>query len=369
MKHFLLFCIILINCLSSYSIDYSKVDAQSGSVPSNLKTADEIARYLTRNLTSPFEKTRAIYFWISNNINYDVAQMNSKDNTYSNPQELVDAVLLKRKGVCAHYAELFNACCKSVGLDSYVIMGYTITDKKIATLAHAWNAVRIDSKFYNFDATWAAGSLINGKFKRYFNDQFCLISPADFIKTHIPFDPIWQFIDNPLSSKEIESGDFTKLKIHSYFNYTDSIKKFSESGKLEKLVQENQRMIKFGLTNNLIKDHKIYLQKAIATEKFNVAVSFFNKAVESFNLYVTSKNNQINKKSVDDQKLISLLSPVKQQIELTEKTIQSVNSDDANINSQIRGLEISIDDMKKSIAEEDSFWVKYRNRFKSLRIF
>ena len=369
MKRFLLFGIILLNSLFSFCIDYSKVDAQSGSVPSNLKTANEIAKYLTRNLTSPFEKTRAIYFWISNNIYYDMAQINSKDNTYSDPQELVNDVLLKRKGVCAHYAELFNACCRSVGLESYVIMGYTITDHKVATLAHAWNAVRIDSKFYNFDATWASGSLINGKFKHYFNDQFCLISPSDFIKTHIPFDPIWQFLDNPLTCKEIETGDFSKLKIHSNFNYTDSIKKYSESGKLEKLVQENRRMIKYGLTNNLSKDHKVYLQKAIATEKFNIAVSFYNKAVESFNLYVADKNKQFSKKSVDEQSLSSLLSPVRKQIELAEKTIQSVNPDDATIISQIQGLEISIDDMKKSINEEDLFWVKYRNRFKSSRIF
>ena len=368
MKRFLLFSIILLNSMFSFGIDYSKVDAQSGSVPSNLKTADEIAKYLTRNLTSPLEKTRAIYYWISHNISYDMAQINSKNNTYSNPQDLVNDVLLKRKGVCAHYAELFNACCRSVGLDSYVIMGYTITDHKIATLAHAWNAVRINSKFYNFDATWASGSLINGNFKRYFNDQFYLVSPADFIKTHIPFDPIWQFSDNPLTCKEIETGDFSKLKIHSNFNYTDSIKKFTASGKLEKLIQENRRMIKYGLTNNLNKDHKVYLQKAIATERFNEAILFYNKAAESYNLYVADKNKQFGKKSVDEQSLKSLLSPVRQQIELAEKTIQAVNPDDATMISQIQGLEISIDDMKKSIAEEDLFWVKYRNRFKTSRI-
>ena len=84
---------------------------------------------------------------------------------------------------------------------------------------------------------------------------------------------------------------------------------------------------------------------------------------------MAAKNKQFSIKSVDEQSLSSLLSPVRMQIELAEKTIQSVNTDDATMISQIQGLEISIDDMKKSINEEDLFWVKYRNRFKSSRIF
>jgi len=58
--------------------DYTKIDKQAESVPGNLKTAKEIARYLTKNLHTPTDKVRAIYYWMAHAIRYDVANMNSK---------------------------------------------------------------------------------------------------------------------------------------------------------------------------------------------------------------------------------------------------------------------------------------------------
>ncbi len=232
----------LLNAIMSYGTDYSVIDNQSKSVPSNLKTANEISHFLTKNHTTTTDKLRAIYYWISHNIRYDLDQMSS-NKQYNNSQEILDEVLLNRRGVCQHYAELFNACCQFAGVQSYVILGYTSQNGKLDKISHAWNAVNVDGKYHLIDVTWAAGHLENGKYKYEFDDQYFLISPSEFIKTHIPFDPIWQFSINPLSHKEFENADFSKLKIPSNFDFNDSIKVISRLNYLDKTLRENRRII------------------------------------------------------------------------------------------------------------------------------
>ena len=365
MKRFSFIILLLCSINFTYSVNYSKVDKLSGSVPSGMKTPDQIAGYLTKGLTSPFEKTRAIYYWISHNIKYDVAAMNSND-TYINSKELVDAVLKRKMGVCAHYAELFHALCKSAGVESFVISGYTITNGQVARLPHAWNAVRIKSRFYAIDATWAAGHFMNGKYRQVFNDEYFLINPSVFIKTHIPFDPIWQFLDNPVSHVDVEKRNFSKLKVRSNFHYADSIKVMSKLNKADKYLRENLRIRKSGLANPLIRKYVAYNEEYIVSEKFNQAVGLFNKGVEDFNLYVMSKNNQFKDVSVNKERIRNMLLVSQREIESADKILNSLNSSNASLNRQGRDMGTSINEIKKTIREENLFLEKY---FKSLRHF
>jgi hypothetical protein len=351
-----------------FGTDYAKIDKQSASVPKNLKTAEEIAGYLTRNLTTPAEKSRAIYFWISNNIRYDMSLVYS-NKSVSSTQELVDEALKTRKGVCANYAELFKACCASVGVKSYVITGYTMQYGELAKISHAWNAVLINGKYYMIDATWASGREENGKYVHEFYDQYFLIPPAEFIKTHMPYDPIWQFLDNPLTNKEFEKSDFKKLKIPSNFNYADSIKKHMQLSPLDMLIHENRRISKFGITNNLIREKVSVNQHNIAVDKYNNAVVLLNKAVVDFNIYVMAKNKQFRGTAMPDEEILELLASARKNMESAEKVLKSLNSDDAGLNRLIRDTEAPIQNLKENLREEDAFVKKYIKTVKPLRIF
>jgi len=368
MKKIILFILLLLNIDIGFSADYSKVDKQSGTVPANVRTAGEIAHYLTQNLTSPQDKTRAIYYWISHNIRYDLSMLNSH-KTYINTQEIVDEVLQRRQGVCQNYAELFNACCQSVGINSFVISGYTDQKETLVNYGHAWNAVLIDNKFYEVDVTWAAGHLENGKYKHEFNDLYFLISPSEFIKTHMPFDPIWQFSTNPITNKEFEKRDFSKLKTTSDFNYMDSIKVLSGLNPLERAIRENLRIKQNGGTNALIRNQIAYNQQIIINEKINLAVSLFNKGVANYNNYVRLKIRKFHNTKMPDDQILDMLASARREVESAENILNFLNSDKPELNKIIREMQSSIGKIKKDIQKEDIFMEKYIKTSKPFRMF
>lgn len=368
MNRFFSILVILFYTSLIFGTDFAKIDKQSATVPQNLKTAEEIAGFLTKNLTSPTEKTRAIYYWISHNIKYDMGMIASNKSATST-QELVDDVLKRRQGVCANYAELFHACCKSVGVQSYVISGFTSQNGKLDDISHAWNAVFIDGKYYFVDATWASGHEDKGKYVHLFNDQYFLIAPAEFIKTHMPFDPIWQFLSNPLTNKEFENGDFAKLKTPSNYNYSDSIKIQKDLNPIDKYVRENRRISKMGLTNSLVRERVAHNQQNIVSLKYNQAVEVFNKSVEDYNYYILCKNKQFDGTKMNDDKILELLSNSRQKVESVEKTIGFLNSDNGDINRMMKEMEVSIKEMKNKLNAEEAFVAKYIKTWKPFRIF
>lgn len=367
MKRAILVLFILFNTVILVGADYTKADKIAESVPQNLKTVKEITRYLTKGLNSPTDKVRAIYYWMAHAIRYDVTRMNSND-TYTDQQALVDDVLKTRKGVCANYAALFSACCQSAGVTSYTIEGYTRQNDKTIPIAHAWNAVKIDAKFYLIDVTWAAGYLKRNKYIQQFRDNYFLISPAEFIRTHMPFDPVWQFSTNPLTPKDFEAGIFTVQNHESNFNFSDSIQAMTGMSTLDRITGENRRMISAGQTNTLIRTHVVSNQQAISSEQYNHAADSFNKGVEKYNEYIQYKNKQFQHPTLDDTRIVELLASSRQWVESAEQALSGPGTGTYELSGMIVRMNKSIIGLKKSLEEEDKFVAKYVKTPKPLRI-
>ncbi|MDD4969029.1 MAG: transglutaminase domain-containing protein [Paludibacter sp.] len=367
MKRIILSLLLILNSCFLFSTDYSRIDKQAMTVPPNVKTAGDIARYVTRHLASPADKARAIYCWIAHNITYDVSHMYTTE-TYTDPQELVDKVLKTRRGVCSNYAALFQACCRSVGVQSYIIEGYTRQNDKTISIGHAWNAVKIDDRYYNIDCTWASGYLRGNSYTWQFRDIYFLIPPVEFIKSHMPFDPVWQFLTNPITHKEFDNGDFSGLKKESNFNFADSINIQSGLNTLEKLIRENQRIIHAGQTNLLIRNHVRNNQQGIDTEKYNQAAEAFNKGVEVYNGYIRYKNTQFQKLTMSDNKILELLSTSRRLVESAYQTVSSLNSDNYELRNSTGSLEKSIRYILKGLDNEDKFIDKYIRTARPMRM-
>ena len=349
MKRFLLLALLSFAINTGFCADYSKIDKQSETVPSNLKTAKEISRYLTRHLTSPTDKARAIYFWITHNIRYDVEKMN-RSITYSDSQELVDEVLIYRKGVCSNYTALFKACCQSVGIESYIVDGYIRLNGKLVLVGHSWNAIKIDNKFYNIDATWAAGYVANGKFYQQFRDSEFMITPAVFIKSHIPFDPIWQFSTNPISFKDFDTNNFDNREKSAYFDFSDSIKTISTLNPLEKLKRERQRIIHNGISNKLVAEIVGYLSSDIENEelkievaKFNNAVSLFNEGAQTFNKYISALRNSGSEFIKPNPKLLEILNLARQKTRSASALVSQIKTKDSKLSTDINTFNKTIE--------------------------
>lgn len=189
------------------SQDFTVTDKHALSAQQNHEAS---VRHLADYLTSPFSdelhKSRAIYRWITDRIEYDAVGF-ARGITGSVSPEMV---LQVRKAQCNGYAALFQALSSAAGLESVTITGhsrgygyqYDPNDELVAN--HAWNAVRINGTWRLLDPTWGAGYIDSdtGRFVKRFEDFYFLTEPQKFILDHFPDDPDWQLLDTPVSKNE-----------------------------------------------------------------------------------------------------------------------------------------------------------------------
>ena len=348
---------------------YSKIDKSSTTVPDSLIEYQEIAEYLTKDLTSEIEKSRALYIWITHNIKYDLNQANT-NKRYDKSKDLIDEVLNTRMGLCHHYSELFLSMCKSIELDSYLIMGYTRNaNGEISDVNHTWNAIKIDSTYYFIDVTWAAGYLINEKYYHHFTDNYFLISPKEFIKTHMPFDPLWQLVDNPISNEQFISRDFSSLNVKGNFEYTDSVYQLETLNRLDRLKKSNKRTIACGIKHPLIQTQISENEYQIANEEYNIAVDSLNLGVRYFNLYITSKNHQFHNPKLEDQEIKKLISKASTSISYADKSFNNIVTHNDKLSELVLDAKGMTPNLLSDLKIEEEFIAKYISRWKPLRGF
>jgi hypothetical protein len=179
---------------------------------------DVLATYLITPAKNDYEKTRAIYKWITQNIAYDYSAYLTKN--YGSTSAA--SVLATRKSVCQGYSELFKALGKSAGLNVIIVSGwakgisYSLGDAIDGPTNHAWNAVKINGGWYLIDSTWGAGSIKDGGFVRDYDDFYFLSPPEQFVVNHLPEEKIWQLLAKPLSRTEYAELPYTYSNFFSY---------------------------------------------------------------------------------------------------------------------------------------------------------
>lgn len=168
-----------------------------------------LARSLVTSDQTDREKAHAIYRWVSENVTYNVEGLYSGDLGDNSP----DAVFQNRTAVCAGYANLFQVLCDEVGVESEIIAGRSRAsgnelppNLRDSETNHAWNAVKIDGQWELLDPTWGAGHVTkNREFVAEPNDDWFMVEPEVFAFSHLPEDPKWQLIEEPLSLQQFES--------------------------------------------------------------------------------------------------------------------------------------------------------------------
>ncbi|KAL9651857.1 hypothetical protein ABK040_000204 [Willaertia magna] len=182
-------------------LNYTEIDNRALNTPSQVETnLTLLSQYLTLPYTTVEEKSRSIFRWITNNIAYDVIAYNSKDYRYCSAED----VLIRRKGVCAGYANLFDKLCLLSGISNHKISGTTKRTQSFNESSHAWNAVQTEDGFWHLiDSTWASGYVSNTFVKR-FEDRYFFISPKELIYSHFPKEEHWQLLEKPVSREEFK---------------------------------------------------------------------------------------------------------------------------------------------------------------------
>ena len=368
----IIFLLSTINLISQSS--YSLIDEASKMLPDSLIEFPEVADYLTKDLTTTEEKVRAIYIWITHNIAYDLDQ-SATEKEYASTAEIVEGVMKDRKGVCMHYANLFLAMSESIGIQSYMISGYTRENNgTIASESHAWNAVKIDTNYYLLDLTWAAGYVYKHKYVHEFRDAYFLIPPKEFIETHMPFDPIWQFLNTPIDNADFKSANYSKLRRTGTYQFPDSIRAYEKMTKLQQVEAANNRLVKSGINNDLIKEQVENNYYNIGVYQFNEANEMHTFGVNNYNEYIKYRNKRFRKPKVSDALIRELINNAELGMKKAYQLFTALNNSNnelkkKGINDKLRDILSSMQVDLSNLEKEVDYVNRYLKTWKPLRIF
>lgn len=303
MKQLIYLSFILIYSGSSGKNSYSKAD----SIAKNTKykgDLNQLVANLTDNLETEMDKTRAIYFWITENIEYDYKKFNkgkqvvkfkckTKNDCEIKKQEfeskLIEKVLRKKKGICSGYSALFKRMCDIAKINCLNIDGFVKTKSShiggMGILDHAWNAVIIDNQTYYLDLTWASGSCEskkNKKLKNFIkrrNDFYWFTPPEKFSVDHFPKNPD-KILNFDLTKDQYKNQPYVENSIIPFLvieNPKQGLLKVKSGDSILFKFQYSKSIDKIQINTNLKKNPKFYYtdknggrvnQKAFAKQEY-----------------------------------------------------------------------------------------------------
>ncbi|MEZ4943095.1 MAG: transglutaminase domain-containing protein [Saprospiraceae bacterium] len=263
----LLLSALLFSCLPLAAQDFSEVDARARKTPFPKKqNIDQLAASLTEGLRTEKEKVRAFYVWITANIRYDVKTFENKreiDPTEKDALQAPEQVLRRKMGVCAGYANLFQALCDASDIEAIRVTGIVKNHRgRIPRIGHAWNLVRADSQWGLIDATWGAGDVDTdaGKYTPRFKEDYFFAAPETLILNHYPNDPLFQLLPAPLTPEEFRQGqaavqqtvsDNDADETRAVYAPKDSLDAFVRLDSAAQLLHSSLRIVRFDPGNNM----------------------------------------------------------------------------------------------------------------------
>jgi len=367
----LLFACIII--LSGFSVIAQKTNTKplqpAIAIPdSSTKTTSGISSFIKQNYSSDSDRLKAIFVWEATNISYDVDNMFLL--TYGQgKQEKIDKALQTRMAICEGYAELFVALLRECNISAVVVEGYTKQKGMVDYIPHAWVAAMVNNKWQLYDPTWSSGYLLNGKFVKAFTNRFYNVPAEEMIKTHMPFDPLFQFLNYPLTSKEFYDNNFAVNTAKPVFNFEDSLTYHAKLPEVDQLKNTARRIENNGVRSSMIMQMLQYVKNSelnLQAEVLNKASGKANQAVEAYNEYVQFKNKQFNPKK-EDSEIAQMLVTVQSKLDTASKMLSDIRVNDPSYVQSVGQINKSIFDLQKSLDEEKLFVAKYLKTKKLFR--
>ena len=315
-----------------------------------------IARFVQAGFNTDRQKISAIYNWVTTSIRYD------KDSMYyfnwgPDPSLKVSAALRRKKGVCENFASVFTDIALKCGIPSFVVSGYARYSGS-GKAGHSWSAVYLDSTWLLCDPTWDIGA---GDDTHYF-----LVSPEEFIETHMPFDPLWQLLPYPSYQKQMNRGaSYNAKKKTTPINVNDSVKAFLQLDSVHQLEASSQRMQQAATQNDAVNVWRSYVNMKIAIvygdkdmELYNAAVADLNRANAIFNDFVQYRNNQFTPLK-PDAAISAMLDPIPGIISSAYKKIDKIGATVENFQYDTGTLKGRLGTLTERVLEQQKFLKKY----------
>jgi len=353
--------------------EFSNIDKKALQLPDSLaKTTTDIASFITSNFNTDRDKSRAIFIWVASNIQYDIDNMFAI-NFYETKEDKITKPLKTRKGICENYAALFTDICLKSGLKAYVIEGYTKQNGFTDYIPHAWSAALVDSSWFLFDPTWGSGYVNGGKFFKKINNTYYKANPSVLIKSHIPFDYLWQFLNYPITNQEFYEGKTQQNPTKPFFNFIDSIQVYEKQSRIEQLTSSAYRVEKNGVKNSLVFDRLQHLKLEIENDRqtrivnlYNSAIVDYNEGISELNDFINYRNKQFTPKKTDFE-IKEMINVADEKLQGAKFKLMQISKPDTNTTNMIRQLARSIDDAEIQVSEQRNWLNLYFSKGKSGR--
>lgn len=348
--------------------EYRETDKTALDIPaSQTNSTADIAAYINAHFDTEIKKVRAIYTWVTTNIKY------SKDSLHrvilnEDREEMIAIALRRKKGVCENFASIFNDICKKSGLRSFVIEGYTRQNGSTDKTAHAWCTVFIDNKWFLYDPTWDEDYI--NRFAQGLPTNYFQITPLNFIQSHMPFDPLFQLLNYPLTYKEFNNGN-TQMNNHKpYFNYIDSMDIYEKLDQLNKYLSAVSRIERNGTPNSMIATQlsQLKMQIEIIYEDkdsvlYNDAIADYNAAIKLFNTFVNYRNNRFSPAKSDNE-IQTIFNGIEKRIATARNKLKELNRSKATLTLNPGDVEKVLDNLATHIKEQQAFLKNYQGTAK-----
>jgi len=174
-----------------------------------------ITKLVTKPYSDKIDKARAIYYWITHNIAYDVKQARNQSSAKNTPTE----VLLSRKAVGIGFALLFQDMCSNADIrcltaDGFVKHKAEEIGESDAEINHSWAVVQLGQSpetWYYVDPAWGSGYADDDlkTFTPAFSEGYFFADRTLFNWQHYPDNEAWKLGPGAPKNK----GDFYNLPI------------------------------------------------------------------------------------------------------------------------------------------------------------
>ena len=352
-------------CKSQGENEYAQIDRIALNIPSpqTNNTAD-IAAYINAHFDTDSKKVRAAYTWVANNIKYDAAHLH-RVILNEDREEKVTWAIERKKGVCENFAAILTDICVKTGLRSYAIEGYTRYNGSVDKSGHAWCAVFIGNHWYLYDPTWDAGFQENGHFIAQRGTNYFQVSPSEFIQSHMPFDPLFQFLNYPLTYQEFSKGLSKANDQTTYFNYIDSINANEKLAPLGQYELAAGRIEKNGTpTQNVsLRLKQLKMEKEIIyqdkdADLYNSAIADYKEAIAGFKDFLIYRNNKfMPAKPVAETE--AMLDAILKQVADANNKLKEVNQSKATLALNTGDVEKVLNDLSAKVKEQQIFLRNY----------
>ncbi|HEY9679913.1 MAG TPA: transglutaminase domain-containing protein [Drouetiella sp.] len=175
-------------------------------MPKSAETSiSSVAHYISQREKDPFLLVKALHDYVADRVAYDAKSYYSGNI----PDQDAKTTFKKRVSVCAGYANLLSALGEAIGQKIVVVSGdaressAADINTKLAGNGHAWNAAKIQGRWYLIDACWDSGYTSRAKgFEKNYRTEYLMPPPVVMISNHFPDDTTWQLLKKPLSRGE-----------------------------------------------------------------------------------------------------------------------------------------------------------------------